>query len=118
MGRVINPVEVEQAIRQAVDTIAQGVEIVTVRLAAYREAERVYDVAYASAYMRSTGPVQERKMHADLAVQAEREALDVAEVAYKYADRKCRTAENTLSAYQTLSKSVTAMYGAAGRGEY
>ena len=117
-GRVLNPVEIEQAIRQAVQTVAEGVEIVTQRLAVYREAERVYDVAYASAYMRASGPVQERKFQADLACQGERETMDVAEVAFKYADRRCRAAENTLSAYQTLSKSVTAMYGAAGRGEY
>lgn len=117
-SRVLNPVEIEQAIRQAVQTVGEGVEIVTQRLAAYREAERVFDVAYASAYMRAAGPVAERKYQADLATQAERETMDVAEVAFKYADRRCRAAENTLSAYQTLSKSVTAMYGAAGRGEY
>lgn len=117
-NRVLNPVEVEQAIRQAVQTVSEGVEVVTVRLQEYREAERKFDVAYASAYMRATGPVAERKYQADLATQAEREAMDVAEVAFKYADRRCRAAENTLSAYQTLSKSVTAMYGAAGRGEW
>ncbi|QDH93292.1 hypothetical protein QC999_gp58 [Microbacterium phage Cressida] len=117
-GRVLNPVEVEAAIRNAVETVTQGVDEVTVRLQTYRDAERVFEVAEATAYMRATGPVEERKRKALLATQMEREAMEVAEVAYKYAERRTRAAENTLSAYQTISKSVTAMYGAAGRGEY
>jgi len=115
---VLNPVEVEQAIRQAANTVAEGVAIVSQRLDAYRTAQRIFDVAEATAYMRATGPVQERKYAAVLACQAERQALDVAEVAFKYAERKAKAAESTLSAYQTVGKLVMSMYGAAGRGEY
>lgn len=117
-ARVLNPVEVEAAIRDAAATVAEGVEIVTVRLATYREAERIFDLAWARAYMSAKGPVEERKQIAVMATETERRAMDVAEVAFKYADRKCRAAESTLSAYQTISKSVTAMYQGAGRGEW
>ena len=115
---VLNPVEVEQAIRRAVETLAEAVPIVTERLAAYRKAEREFDLAWARVYVSTKGPVEERKQQCVLATQAEKEALDIAEVAWKFAERKTRAAESTLSAYQTLSRSVTAMYGAAGRGEH
>jgi hypothetical protein len=118
VSEVLNPVEVEQAIREAANTVAVGVDVVSQRLSAYRDAQRIYDVAEASAYMRATGPVQERKFLAVLACQGEKEALDIAEVAFKYAERKAKAAELTLSAYQTVGKLVMSMYGAAGRGEY
>lgn len=118
MGEVLNPVAVEQAIREAVHLVTEGVDVVTVRLREYREAERLFDLAWARCYMSSKGPVEERKQQCILATEQEKMALDIAEVAYKFADRKTRAAESTLSAYQTLSKSVMAMYQAAGRGEY
>lgn len=117
MNAVLNPADVEQAIREAVDTVAEGVNVVTKRLSDYRSAEAAYDLAYAAAYMAHKGPAHEKKYAAEIETAEERQARDVAEVAFKYADRRCRAAESTLSAYQTISKSVTAMYGAAGRGE-
>jgi hypothetical protein len=62
--------------------------------------------------------VEERKQKCVLECGTEQANLDVAEVAYKYAERKARAAESALSAWQTLSRSVTAMYRAAGTGEY
>lgn len=123
-GRVLNPVEVEEAIRKAADTITEAVAIVTSRLDTYRTATRTYDVAFADAFMKaergdgSRPNEAERKHIATIATAREREAMDVAEVAYKYAERRAKAAELVLSAYQTLSKSVNAMYGAAGTGEY
>uniref|UniRef100_A0AAU7J7Q9 Head-to-tail adaptor n=2 Tax=unclassified bacterial viruses TaxID=12333 RepID=A0AAU7J7Q9_9VIRU len=116
--RVLNPVDVEAAIRQAVSEVVAGVDQYTIRLREYRAAERTFDLAWARAYMNKSGPVEERKQNAVIATEEEKTALDVAEVAFKYVDRRLRAAESTLSAYQTLSKSVMAMYGAAGRGEY
>lgn len=118
MSEVLNPVAIEQAIREAVGTVAEGVEQVTIRLRAYREAERVFDLKWARTYMSTSGTVEQRKQTCVIETAEEKIALDIAEVAFKYADRRTRAAESTLSAYQTLSKSVTAMYGAAGRGEY
>jgi len=118
MAEVLNPVAIEQAIREAVATVTEGVEQVTIRLSAFREAERKFDLKWAKTYMSSTGPVEQRKQTCIIETEEEKLALDLAEVAYKYADRRTRAAESTLSAYQTLSKSVTAMYQTAGRGEF
>lgn len=123
-GRVLNPVEVEEAIRTAADTITEAVNIVTARLDAYRAATRAYDIAYADAWNKaergdgSRPNENERKYAAVIATASQREAMDIAEVSWKYAERRAKAAELTLSAYQTLSKSVNAMYGAAGTGEY
>ena len=88
------------------------------RLEAYRNAQWKFDQRWAATYLNADGPVEERKQKCVLACATEQANLDVAEVAYKFAERKARAAESTLSAYQTLSRSITAMYGAAGRGEY
>lgn len=117
-NRVLNPVDIEAGIRNAVSEVTKGVVEYTVKLTEYRKAEHAFDLAWARAYMSKSGPVEERKQNAVLATEEEKQALDIAEVAFKYVDRRLRAAESTLSAYQTLSKSVTAMYGAAGRGEY
>jgi hypothetical protein len=117
-NQVLNPVEVEQAIRESVNTVAEGVAVVTQRLEAYRAAQWRFDQKWAGTYLTAEGPVEERKQQCVLACADEQAKLDVAEVAYKYAERKTRAAESALSAWQTLSRSVTAMYGAAGRAEY
>jgi len=123
-GRVLNPVEVEQAIREAAATLTEGVAVVTARLDVYRAAQRAYDLAYSNAYMHAergdgTRPsIEDRKHLATIATAKEREAMDTAEVGWKYAERRAKAAELTLSAFQTISKSVNAMYGAAGHGEY
>jgi hypothetical protein len=114
-SRVLNPVDIEEGIRRAVGEVSQGVVEYTRTLTAYREAERIFDLAWARAYMSKSGPVEERKQNCVLVTEEEKSALDVAEVAWKYVDRRLRAAESTLSAYQTLSKSVTAMYQSAGQ---
>ncbi len=116
--RVLNPVEVEQGIRDAADEVARGVNEYTRVHAAYLEAERIFDLAWAHSYMSVKGPVEERKQQSVLNTEEERKALNVAEVSFKYVDKRLRAAESRLSAFQTLSKSVTAMYGAAGREAY
>lgn len=116
MPAVLNPVEVEQGIREAVAEVAKGVDEYSRVHAAYLEAERLFDLAWARSYMRLSGPVEERKQQSVLNTEQEKIALDVAEVSFKYVDKRLRAAESRLSAYQTLSKSVGMMYGAAGQG--
>lgn len=115
---VLNPVQVEAAIVAASNEVSEGVAIVSQRLSAYREAERRFDAAWASCYMQAKGPVEERKQACVLATMEERQALDVAEAAYKYADRRTKAAESRLSAFQSIYKGVRSMYGAAGTGDY
>ena len=47
----------------------------------------------------------------------EREARDVADQAYKYADRLAKALQSELMAYQSLNKSVLAQFDVAGVGE-
>jgi len=47
----------------------------------------------------------------------EREARDVAEAAFKYADRRAKALELELRALQSIGASVRSMYAVAGRGE-
>lgn len=115
-GQVLNPVDVEQHIRTLVDDVAHGVRVVSERHAAKVRADHTYDHAYAKAYLDAPGPQTEKRYHAELATAQERAARDVAEVAWAHAQRQLRALEGALSAWQTLSKSVQQMYGAAGRG--
>ena len=113
-GEPINPVEVETAIRDIANEIALGVRLVSDRLAAFRAAERTYDLEFARAYMSFSGPAHMRKYAAEIETTALREARDVAEAAWRLADRRARAQETELSAYQSINRSVSQMYGAAG----
>jgi hypothetical protein len=110
----VNPVEVEQAIRSIANDIARGVKIRSDALREFRDREREFDLAFARAYMRFAGPAHAKRYAADIATQDERAARDAAEVAWKYADNQGRALELELSAYQSINRSVTGMYGAAG----
>lgn len=114
MSDILNPVEAEALIRQHADDIARGVPIVSNEHAKFVAADRVYDLAYARAYMAHEGPAHEKRYAADIATAAEREARDIADVAYQHARRTAKALEGQLMAAQSISKSVRAMYGAAG----
>lgn len=111
-----NPVMIEARIRRVSNEIAHGVSIVSTRLAAYRNADRAYDLAYAKAYRAFDGPQTEKRQEAVVATAQLREDRDDAEVLYKHADRAMSALEKELTAWQTINKTVTAMYGAAGVG--
>lgn len=111
MSEVINPVDIEQAIRTCAERIHEGVTVVTKAERKAREANRVYDRALATAYLNAEGPAHERKYHAELATTVERDALDVAEIAYKFAERTAKAVEAELRAWQSVGASVRAMYG-------
>jgi len=112
----INPVEVEKSIHGLVQQIAKGVKVVSEAHRRKLTADRLYDHAFAVAYMAHTGPQTEKKYAAEKATQQERIDKDVAEVAYAHAQRQMKALEGQLSAWQTMSKSVSSMFGAAGSG--
>ena len=111
---VLNPVDVEQGIRVCAERIHEGVKIVTQRERIFREADRAYDRAYAHAYLAADGPAHEKKYRAELATAEERDARDVAEVAFRHAERTARAIESELRAWQSVGASVRAMYSAQG----
>lgn len=116
-GVIFSPVEVEHEIRNCANRIAKSVSICNERYTAHLAAERVYDRAYAQAYLAAKGPAHEKKYHAEVATGDERQARDIADAAYRYADRTSKAVDSELRAWQSVGVSVRQAYGVAGRGE-
>lgn len=112
-----SPVSVEQSIRDCARHIAKGVGICADAYRAFVDADRMYDRAFAQAYMAHDGAAHEKKYAAELATFAERTARDAADGAYRYADRQARALESELRAWQSVGASIRQAYGVAGRGE-
>lgn len=117
MTDVLNPVQIEQLIRSVSGRIADGVKVCSSRYESFLTADRDFDKAYALAYMAHDGPAHEKRYAADLATMPARENRDVADAAYRYADRTARALENELRAWQSVGASIRSMYAVAGRGE-
>ena len=113
----LNPVAIENRIREISERIAQSASVCNKRYEAFLTAERVYEQAYAAAYMAHQGPAHEKKYAAELATNAERAKRDVADASYRYADRLAKSLESELRAYQSIGASVRAMWSVAGTGE-
>lgn len=114
MSDVLNPVDVETAIRDLSNRITKGVRVVSQKHEEHLKAERLYDQAFARAYMAADGPAHERKYAAELATITERELKDAADVVFRYADRTARALENELRALQSIGASIRAMYASSG----
>jgi hypothetical protein len=114
---VLNPVAVENRIRDIANRIAKSVAVCTDRYGAFLKADLEYDRAYAKAYLDHSGPQTEKRYAAELSTSDLREARDLADVAYRHADRLAKALESELRAYQSVGASVRAMYSVAGRGE-
>lgn len=112
-----NPVTIEAAIRDCASRIANGVTVCDKRYTTYLSADHDFDVAEATAYLGHDGPAHEKKYAAVLATQDERHARDVADAAYRYADRTARALTEELRAWQSIGASVRQTYAVAGRGE-
>ena len=108
---VLNPVEIEQNIRTCAERIHKGVTVVTNAEAEFRTADRDFDTAYAKAYLAYDGAAHAKRYGADLATMVEREVRDVAELAFKHAERTARALEAELRAWQSVGASVRTMYG-------
>jgi hypothetical protein len=116
-NEVLNPVQIEAHIRELANRIANSATVCNDRYAAYLDADRAYDRAYAQAFLTHDGPQTEKRYAAEYATHAEREARDVADAAYRYADRLAKALESELRAWQSLNASVRAQYAVAGVGE-
>jgi hypothetical protein len=114
---VLNPVNIEQRIRDISSRIANSASVCNERYIAFLAADHAYDIAESTAYMAYEGAAHMREHHAELSTINERMARDVADAAYKYADRLAKALESELRAYQSIGASVRAMFGVAGRGE-
>jgi hypothetical protein len=110
MSEVLNPVDLEQKIQEISRHIHTGVRVVTDAEREAREQRRLYDLAYARAYQAHKGPAHEKRYAAEEATTEQRGAAEVAEVAFRHAERTARALENELRATQSIGASVRAMY--------
>lgn len=113
----LTPVSIEEHIRGLSNRIAKSAHVCNERYGAFMDADRDYDKAFAQAYLGHDGPQAEKRYAAEVATTAEREARDVADAAYRYADRLSRALQSELMAYQSLNKSILAQYQVAGVGQ-
>lgn len=110
----LNPVEVEAAINRLRLHISRGVRIVSDAEEKAKEATKIYDRAYASAFLAHEGPQTEKRYAAELAPEVieARDARDIAVLAYRHANRTAEALQDELRAYQSINKSVIGVYGA------
>jgi hypothetical protein len=110
----LNPVDVERKIEEVKTRIANGVRVVTAAERKRKEAKRVFDNAWAVAFKRAEGPIEDRKQQAVIDTMTEREAADDAEIAFKHAERTAAALEKELFAWQSINNTIRTMYNAAG----
>ena len=111
------PVMIEERIKRIADRIAKSVEICDERLRARQKAERDYEQVYARAYMAHDGPQTEKRYAAVIASADEKERFDVADAAFRYADRLAKALDSELDAVRSIGVSVRQAYSTAGRWE-
>ncbi|MGV0868733.1 hypothetical protein [Corynebacterium kalidii] len=115
MDEPLNPVQIESTMRNLITRVSKGIQVTSDRYAEFSEADRLYDQAQARAYLEAEGPVKEREAKVELATAEERERRDVAEVAFRHADRLSKALDLELRAWQSIGSSVRQAYGNAGR---
>lgn len=110
MNDVLNPADLEKHIQEISRRIHSGVSVVTGAEREARELRRKYDHDFAVEYMNHQGPAHERRYAAEVATTEQRAAAEVAEVAFRHAERTARALENELRATQSIGASIRAMY--------
>lgn len=113
----LNPVQIEEHIRELVNRIARGIQVCSKRYSEFLEADRLFDREYAQAYLAADGSIKDKEQKARLETMPAREERDIADAAYRHADRLAKALDLELRAYQSLGASVRQMYANAGRGE-
>ncbi len=113
-----NPVRVEKEILETVNEIARGIQVATEGYDRFLEADRIYDLEFAKAYMSYEGAAHAKKYAAEIATDVERTLRDAADVAYRHAERRNKALEKKLDALRSIGVSVRQAYQDAGRGEW
>ncbi|PPF38367.1 hypothetical protein [Pseudoclavibacter sp. AY1H1] len=116
MTEPVNPVEVEAHILRLAAEIETGADVVSQWEEASEEATEAARQAYDLAWLNAEGLPTERRIRAEIATADLRTAAQVATLGFKKTKRRLKAAEDRLSAYQSVLKSVMQMYGASGSG--
>ena len=114
----LSPIRVEKRIQALVQSLSDALVEWRARYGQWKEAEREFDRAYAVARIAVDPdvPYNDRKYHADVATMEQREVKEVAEGAFKYAEKRLEGVRSALSAWQSIGRSVNEAYRNAGRG--
>ena len=80
----------------------------------YLTEAHAYDLAYARAYMRCTGPAHERRYYAEIQTEEERTIMDAADVAHRHVERQLRGKRDELDAIRSVGVSVRQAYATGG----
>lgn len=118
MAEQYNPVNVERKMAELASRITASVPIRDERYRAMLDTARAYDRAYCAAYLEARGSIKDKEAVAKLEAMPEREAKEVAEAAYRYADTQAKALSEELRAMQSIGVSVREAYRTAGRGEF
>ena len=97
--------------------ISKGIRVFTDRYSEFLEKDRAFDRDYARAYLRAEGSIKDKEKQAVIETFESRTERDVAEVAYKQADKLLKALSDELRAWQSIGASVRQQYAVAGRGE-
>lgn len=111
---VQTPVTAEDAIDFCIRQLRRAPDIIRERLKAYNDLKHAYDVAMATVADATEGTELAKKRAATLACIKQRQAMDSAHEAYKYAQARGRALEKELSGLQSVNKSVTNSYNTSG----
>lgn len=116
-SEVVTPADLEQRIAFYTDQINQGVAIISEREGEAKRLQRELDREFARQYLAADGPQTEKRYRAELETAQLRADAEVAQLAFRHAERQMRSLETQLSAWQTIAKSLLASMGpATGRG--
>ena len=114
----LNPVEAESAVWKFGQDLARGIRIVSDAEKLAVDAQRAYDRARAAAQLAADGKtVADRDAQVELATSDERDARDVASLAFADAKRTMKMLETRSSGAQSILKSLMQAYATAGTGE-
>lgn len=113
----LDPVKVEKRIQELVQALSDALVEWRGLFRAYKEADREFDRAYAAAKISvdKDVPYNDRGQWATLKTMDQREAKDLADEAFRYAENRLDAIKKALSAWQSLSNSMRTAYQNAGR---
>ncbi len=116
----LTPIRVESRIQELVGSLSDALVAWKKAFGQWKKAEREYDVAFATAKINvsSDVPYNDRGHHATVATVDQRTAKDVAEEAFRYAEKRLDAVRSALSAWQSINRSVQMAYQNAGRTDF
>ncbi len=111
------PMQVETSINEVANEIANSVTVCGDLYRRFLDADRVFDYEFARASLSAQGTINDKKYLATVKTIEQRETRDMADAAFKLADRRSRALQEKLRALQSIGATIRAQWGVAGRGE-